>query len=91
MLDTVVLPNGKVLILGGTEEGLSNLEVRPVSDLLCKGTRSQKNDDCCASFSCGIRASYLISSEGTKVTLAEDSVAHTVCPGHSCKDSQAVV
>lgn len=29
MLDTAVLPNGKVVILGGTEEGLSNLDYRP--------------------------------------------------------------
>jgi hypothetical protein len=31
MLDTAVLPNGKVMILGGTEEGLSNLDHRPNS------------------------------------------------------------
>lgn len=30
MLDTTVLPNGKIIIIGGTEEGLSNLEVKPV-------------------------------------------------------------
>jgi hypothetical protein len=31
MVDTSVLPNGKVIIIGGTEEGLSNLDHRPNS------------------------------------------------------------
>jgi hypothetical protein len=31
MMDTSVLPNGKILIIGGTEEGLSNLDHRPNS------------------------------------------------------------
>lgn len=31
MVDTSVLPNGKVIVIGGTEEGLSNLDHRPNS------------------------------------------------------------